>query len=62
VTSGWFLFFSYHNDAQSNKHRTAGAGDRTLMTAFKLLNDYNYDNVYLVITVVVVVGYIPGDT
>jgi len=21
VASGWFLFFSYHNDAQSNKHQ-----------------------------------------
>ena len=21
VASGWFLFFSYHNDARSNKHQ-----------------------------------------
>jgi len=23
VTSSWFLLFSYHNDARSNKHQTA---------------------------------------
>ena len=23
MTSSWFLFFSYHNDARSNKHQTA---------------------------------------